>query len=258
MDDPGRERPLPTCPSCDHALAPRDGALECPDCGERVPVTDGVARFPVDVDGSALQGAFDHLAAVYETRVWFPVVYRAIAGSLSPDDDRATVAGHLDAAGGDVLDVACGTGRFTRHVAGEAAFAWGIDLSDGMLERARRYADRDGVGNVSFARMDAADLHFGDDAFDGVACCWALHLFPDVPAALSEVRRVLAPGGRFAGVTLTGGGPLGLPGARTAARRIPGVRTFDPGELRASLMDAGLATVEFERRGAALFFGAEG
>lgn len=256
MSGPGRERPALACPSCNHPLAPRDGSLACPNCGERVPAADGVARFPVDVDRSSLPRAFDYLSAVYETRVWFPALYRVIAGSLSPVDDRTTVAGSLDAAGGDVLDVACGTGRFTRYVAREAAFAWGIDVSDGMVRRARRYAERDGVGNVSFARMDAADLRFEADAFDDVACCWALHLFPDVARVLAEVRRVLKPGGRFAGVTLTDGALLGLPGVRTTARRILGVHAFEPGELRASLLAAGLSAVEFERRGAALFFAA--
>lgn len=72
-----------------------------------------------------------------------------------------------------------------------------------MLRRASNYAERADLDNVSFARMAAGDLRFADDTFDGVACCWVIHLFPDVAAALAEMRRVLRPGGRVAGSTLT-------------------------------------------------------
>jgi ubiquinone/menaquinone biosynthesis C-methylase UbiE len=45
---------------------------------------------------------------------------------------------------------------------------------------------------------DALDLPFPDERFEAVNCCGALHLFPDVPRSLEEIRRVLTPGGRFA------------------------------------------------------------
>jgi len=133
--------------------------------------------------------------------------------------------------GGDILGVACATGRFTRYAAKTADHVWGVDVSEGMLEKAGRYARREGIENVTFARMDAGNLHFRSDFFDGVACCWALHLFPDVRGPPGEIHRVPAPGGRFAGATLRE-------------------------ELRQLLLDAGFGAVEFEQRGGALFFGA--
>lgn len=250
------EAPALRCPSCDRPLARGGDRLRCTDCGETVPVVDGVPRFPVAVERSDLASFFDRLSPVYETPLWFPVVYRVTGGPFAPPDDRATVADSLDAAGGDVLDVACGTGRFTRYVADEAAFVWGIDASEGMLRRARRYAGRDGTGNVGFARMAADDLRFGDDGFDAVACCWALHLFPDVAAALTEIGRVLKPGGRLAGTTLTDGYGLGQPCVREGLRHAVGAHVFDAGDLRSRLREAGFGPVEFERFGAALFFGA--
>ncbi|PSP28411.1 hypothetical protein BRC65_02190 [Halobacteriales archaeon QH_2_65_14] len=92
--------------------------------------------------------------------------------------------------GGDILGVACATGRFTRYAAKTADHVWGVDVSEGMLEKAGRYARREGIENVTFARMDAGNLHFRSDFFDGVACCWALHLFPDVRGPPGERHRV--------------------------------------------------------------------
>ncbi|MFB6080720.1 MAG: class I SAM-dependent methyltransferase [Haloferacaceae archaeon] len=245
-----------TCPACGAPVTYRDGALRCTRCSEEVPVVDGVPRYPVSVDQPTGPAAFDALSTIYETPLWFPLVYRIIGGPRAPADDRPAIADLLDATGGRVLDVACGTGRFTRYVAAEAAFAWGVDVSGGMLRRAVRYADRAGRTNVAFARMSADDLQFARDWFDAVACCWAFHLFPDRPAVLAAIRRVLSPGGRFAGTTLCGGSVLAAPGARRWLERTRGIHVFDADELRALLVQVGFTDVELAARGAALFFGA--
>ena len=81
-----------------------------------------------------------------------------------------------------VLDVACGTGVVARLAAervGAGGGVAGLDLNPGMLAVARAVA-----------------LPFGDGAFDLVLCQQGLQFFPDRPAALREMRRVLAPGGR--------------------------------------------------------------
>ena len=217
-----------------------------------MPVVDGVARFPVPADGPGT--VFDWLAPIYETPLWFRPLYRFVGGPSAPRDDLAAVTELLEPDGATVLDVACGTGRYTRHVASEAASVVGIDLSDGMLERAHRYAARDGVDDVAFARMSVDQLWFDADAVGRVACCWALHLFPDVDAALSEVRRVLRPGGWFAGGALVEDYVLDVPPVRAVARGMLDADPFDREGLRGRLRDAGFGTVEFDRRGAALFF----
>lgn len=252
------QTPMPTCPSCGHVLSRRPDSLQCPACSETVQIVDGIPHFPVDVDHDPTTTVFDALAWIYETPLWFPAMYRLIAGSPLPVDDRKRVAELLGGGDGDhVLDMACGTGRFTRHVAPEVATVWGIDVSEGMLQRAHRYADRSGIENVRFARMDATDPHFEDGTFDRVACCWALHLFEDVPGTLEEVYRVLTPEGRFAGATLSEAYLLTVPGLQHGLRRTVGARVFEPEKLRASLSEAGFTSIEFDRRGAALFFRAD-
>lgn len=285
------------CRQCDRRLSADGDALRCPNCRIRIGVVDAIPRFPVPPAVSSDGDVFDRLAPIYETPVWFPPLYRFIGGPSAPSDDRSAVAELLDLEGGGgtgtgvatgteaetgaetetgartetgaeieaeidrdgpaVLDVACGTGRFTRYVARGGAVAVGVDLSEGMLETARRYAARDGVGDdVAFARMSADRLWFAGDSFDRAACCWALHLFPDVDAALEEIHRVLRPGGRFAGTTLVDEYVLGTAPVRRLANRALDAEPFAVEEFRARLGEAGFADLEFDRRGSVLFFGA--
>ncbi|NUB89879.1 methyltransferase domain-containing protein [Haloterrigena sp. SYSU A121-1] len=262
--------PAYVCRRCGRQLSRRAGELACPNCGVTIPIGDGIPRFPVPdaVNASAHETVFDRLAPVYETPVWFQPLYRFVGGATAPRDDRSTIASMLaleaefatePAAEGDteapsVLDVACGTGRITRRVARDAASVLGVDISGGMLERARRYAVREGLGNVAFARMSADELWIDDGAFDRVACCWALHLFPDVDAALAELRRVLRPGGRLVGTTIVDEYVLGAAPVRAVARLTVGAEPFDVDSFRDRLREAGFSHLEFDRRGAALFF----
>jgi SAM-dependent methyltransferase len=109
----------------------------------------------------------------------------------------------LDAAGlipgARVLDVACGTGVLARAAAervGPSGAVTGSDLNEGMLRVAESVA-RDVEPRIRWAVSDVAGMPFGDRAFDVVCCQQGLQFFPDVPAALSEMHRVLAPGGRL-------------------------------------------------------------
>ena len=94
------------------------------------------------------------------------------------------------------LDVATGTGNTAFAVAERGAETTGVDVSTGMLGQARRRADEEGVG-LRFVEGSAESLPFGDGAFDLVTARHAPHHFRDVPRFLTEVHRVLRPGGRF-------------------------------------------------------------
>ena len=109
--------------------------------------------------------------------------------------DRREKKAVLDAIGPvadkSVLEVACGTGRFTVMLAERGADITGLDISGPMLAQGREKAHAAGVGDhVEFMRGDAARLPFPDDHFDTVIAMRFFHL-ADTPAAfLAEMRRV--------------------------------------------------------------------
>lgn len=103
-------------------------------------------------------------------------------------------------AGERLLDVASGAGATAILAAREhGCAAVGVDLGDDAVAGAESAAAAAGVGDrVTFQAADAGRLPFADASFGVVVCECALCTFPDKPTALSEMRRVLRPGGRLA------------------------------------------------------------
>ena len=100
--------------------------------------------------------------------------------------------------GDDVLDVACGTGIVARTAAsrvGDTGSVVGLDLNEGMLAVAEKAA-AEIEPPVEWRQGNATDLPFSEERFDVVCCQQALQFFEEPTAALEEMRRVLAPGGR--------------------------------------------------------------
>ncbi|HEY7377611.1 MAG TPA: class I SAM-dependent methyltransferase [Steroidobacteraceae bacterium] len=98
-----------------------------------------------------------------------------------------------------VLDVACGTGLVSLAAAravGPTGNVVGVDISDQMVEVARRRAAGQGLSNSSFARMDAETLALPDASFDVALCALGLMYVPDPLRAVREMRRVARSGGR--------------------------------------------------------------
>ena len=88
-----------------------------------------------------------------------------------------------------VLDVAAGTGDFTRELARQGHSAVATDLSFGMLDAGRAMPER--------VQADASALPFRSAGFDGLTCGYALRNFTDLAATFDEMARVLRPGGRL-------------------------------------------------------------
>jgi ubiquinone/menaquinone biosynthesis C-methylase UbiE len=100
-----------------------------------------------------------------------------------------------------VVDVACGTGLVSLRMAalvGAAGRVVGTDISGQMVEAARRIAAQRALANASFERADAEALPLADATFDAAVCGLGLMYVPDPIRALSEMRRLLRPGGRAA------------------------------------------------------------
>lgn len=95
-----------------------------------------------------------------------------------------------------VLDIACGTGVLARGIAernGRSARVVGLDINEGMLAVARRLAP-----HIEWQHSPAEALPFPDESFDTVVSQFGLMFFDDRRAAITEMLRVLRPGGRLA------------------------------------------------------------
>jgi SAM-dependent methyltransferase len=102
--------------------------------------------------------------------------------------------------GEHVLDVACGTGVVTRLAAervGSIGRVVGLDINAGMLRMARSLPPVAGP-SIEWLEASALKIPLPDGSFDVVLCQQGLQQFPDRPAALREMRRVLKAGGRLA------------------------------------------------------------
>jgi len=98
-----------------------------------------------------------------------------------------------------VLDIASGTGIVARTAArtlGGGASVVGLDLSAPMLAVAHSAAKAEGV-SAEWREGSAVKLPLADAMFDVAFCQQGLQFFPDRPAALREMRRILAPSGRL-------------------------------------------------------------
>lgn len=101
-------------------------------------------------------------------------------------------AGYVARYGGgkDVLEVGCGTGLVLQRIARFARSAQGVDLSAGMLERAR-------ARGLDVTQASALELPFEDASFDVTCSFKVLAHIPEIERALAEMARVTRPGGHI-------------------------------------------------------------
>jgi ubiquinone/menaquinone biosynthesis C-methylase UbiE len=133
-----------------------------------------------------------------------------------------------------ILDIGSGAGQIAGHLlefADPDARITCMDLSHQMLRRARR---RLKSNRPAFIAADLSNLPFADRSFDGMTCGYVLEHVPDVNAGLSEVARVLSPGGRLMLLATEDS----LAGAWTS--RIWCCRTYNRAELRQLCESLGL------------------
>lgn len=103
-----------------------------------------------------------------------------------------------DVDGFDVIDVACGQGIASRHLAGLGARVVGVDSSEAMIDLARRHGTPKGPG-IRYLVDDAQALsRLEGSTFDGAVCQLGLMDIEDLDATLAAINRVLKPEGWFA------------------------------------------------------------
>lgn len=104
-------------------------------------------------------------------------------------------------AGERVLDLGSGGGidvLLSARQVGNTGFAYGVDMTDEMLTLARENAERDGATNVEFLKGTIESIPLPDGSVNVVISNCVINLSADKPAVISEMFRVLVPGGRIA------------------------------------------------------------
>ncbi|WP_294853885.1 class I SAM-dependent methyltransferase [uncultured Oscillibacter sp.] len=105
-----------------------------------------------------------------------------------------------------VLELACGSGQLTFRLANRVERWEATDFSDKMVAEAQKHAS---LPNLTFTVQDATALSYPDSSFDAVLIANALHIMPEPDKALSEIRRVLKPGGLLLAPTFVWAGNSG-------------------------------------------------
>jgi demethylmenaquinone methyltransferase / 2-methoxy-6-polyprenyl-1,4-benzoquinol methylase len=130
-----------------------------------------------------VRSMFDAIAPRYE------LVNKLMTFGLDARWRRRAVADLRLGSNSVVLDVAAGTGDFTRELERQGQRAIATDLSYNMLH--------EGSGMNERVQADASVLPFRSGGFDGVTCGYALRNFTDLQKTFDEMARVIRPGGRL-------------------------------------------------------------
>jgi SAM-dependent methyltransferase len=150
--------------------------------------------------------------------------------------------------GETVLDLGSGGGIdviLSARRVGPSGRAYGLDMTDEMLELARANATKAGVGNAVFLRGYIEDVPLPDDSVDVVISNCVINLSVDKPRVFAEMHRVLRPGGRVGVADVVAADHL-TPAERAArggyAECVAGALSF--AEYRDELERAGFVDVE--------------
>lgn len=221
-----------------------DGVYEAADTpverltwGQRVFFNDLSARLYV----ISREGSFARLLNGHDSVEDYPRLVR----SLELDEDST------------VLDVPCGQGNVTEALARAVprGRVIGLDLSNTMLRLARRRLDRAGLlDRATLLRANAQQLPLEDASVDAISACAGLHLFPDPDGAISEMRRVLRPGGRVAGLVFIRQTQPVRRLIQAAVKRVSGMISFDFDELGRRFEARGFTDWRWDRAGIIGYF----
>jgi phosphatidylethanolamine/phosphatidyl-N-methylethanolamine N-methyltransferase len=140
----------------------------------------------ISLETSFVEGVYEKMASVYDLFFGLPLHHgraKAIRRmAIKPEDH--------------ILEVGAGTG-ISLPLYPRQSSVTAIDLSDGMLDRARDRVEQYNLRNVRLIQMDATRLNFPDDTFDIVYAPYFINCVPDPIAVTREMRRVCKRDGRL-------------------------------------------------------------
>ncbi len=158
--------------------------------------------------------------------------------------------------GETVLDLGSGGGidvLLSARRVGPTGFAYGLDMTDAMLELARKNAAEAGATNVAFLKGNIASIPLPDNSIDLVISNCVINLAPDKAPVLEEAFRVLKPGGRFAvsDIVIHGGLPEAFVDTSEFRRDISSwsgciAGALTDGEYHELLADVGFEQIDLE------------
>jgi ubiquinone/menaquinone biosynthesis C-methylase UbiE len=136
----------------------------------------------------------DYIDRTQQAYAASPDKYIESTGEMTPTDELRQFVDLLPDRDSPVLDLGSASGRDTEVMASMGLKSEGVDLSDALIERAKKLHT-----SIRFSKMDARELQFPDNHFAGVWSNAVLHHLNDndLTTALTEVIRVLKPGGIF-------------------------------------------------------------
>jgi SAM-dependent methyltransferase len=194
------------------------------------------------------------LVKLYESRLR-PQFLRVMGGNwadhLSPGDEDAYIMQAPSPAPGPVLDLACGSGRWTRVVARKVGpeRVIGLDLSGPMLAEAKAL-----LRDVPLVRANALRLPFADGVLGGANCFNALQVLPDPEHVIRELGRCLRRDAVLTCFTFRRA-PRGVYRYfQSRFERAAGVRAFRDDDIRGWLASAGMTATDFGGPNLCLFF----
>lgn len=241
------------CPKCgagslvpDQAVADRAmnfGPTRCLGCTSRFPVNDGIVDLVGDRPrGGALQQVME---LPWVARSWERYVRPAVdtvltRGRLDEDSEYTVLRNLVGTPAGPLVDLGCGAGLVLRRLARDLPHTHlvGLDVSRPMLEEAVAQVREHAVA-ADFVRALVPPLPFVDRSIGAVVAVGFVHFVEQLEPLLTEVARVLVPGGRFVATTFEAGA------LTKSAHQAAGLYPRGEDDLRAAAQRAGL--VHFER-----------
>ncbi len=144
--------------------------------------------------GEQVEKMFDHIAPKYD------LLNHLLSFGIDKSWRRKAIDWLRPYQPAHVLDMATGTGDFALYICRKLhpAQVIGADISEGMMRIARQKVEKEGLdAQVSFRREDCMKLTFADHTFDAATVAFGARNFPDLDRGLSELCRVLRPGGKL-------------------------------------------------------------